>query len=361
MTVQRQYTLPNCSLIVEGLGSGDGTDPTAPLTVVLNAECKFPGITDTLVGGREFLEALVKTVSAYAQSVLSDVTYPVLEGITESEPVVLKPGENQRHQLIANMVDNHDEAVCKTLTLSTVQLFDLMEAVDQLLTDAQTLPDITLKLSPLHRRYAHSAEPVTKRLVPAATGLSALAAAASLLFVLPVPEIEPEPIREEQETSTLVEEDAASAPPDAETTIPSSQSGTTGTVDELTPSANAASAATALTRLSTAPQITDPDEIAALEEELADTLEEALPSSIAFEESLTYRVAVSEAGDLLGYKYENDAALLNVDNTPLPELTFIPVASEQTEAEPVVQFRVTFDPDGKVVVESLAVGEETDN
>ncbi|NJO09147.1 MAG: hypothetical protein HC873_05205 [Leptolyngbyaceae cyanobacterium SL_1_1] len=62
-------------------------------------------------------------------------------------------------------------------------------------------------------------------------------------------------------------------------------------------------------------------------------------------------MAVSEQGDLIGYKYVNDAALLNVDETPLPGLTFIPLNQELVRQEPVAQFRVTFTPLGELAVE----------
>lgn len=362
MTVQRQYTLPNCSLIIEGLSSGSELDLTAPLTVVLNAECQFPGMTDTLAGGREFLDALVKTVSEYAQSVLSGISYPRLEGITESSPVALTSQDNGRHQLAAIVTDVDNAAVHKTLTLNTIQLFDLMEAVDQFLADAQTLPDMTLQVSPLHRRYARATEPAAKRVVPAAAGLSALAASAALLFMVPVPEVEPVRPRDEQATSTLVEGDE----PGTSDSSPADTTG--GAVTEATSNgpddaatADAISAATALSRLNQAPAITDQDAIARLAEDLEATLEAELAGTAPYPEPLVYRVAVSESGDLLGYKYENDAALNNVDNTPLPELTFIPVNPDQTPEESVAQFRVTFDPDGEVIAEFLPVGDETDN
>ncbi|NEQ26135.1 MAG: DUF4335 domain-containing protein, partial [Microcoleus sp. SIO2G3] len=45
MTIQRQYSLPNCKLVLEGL-----SDPAAPidpirplLSILVNAECHFSG------------------------------------------------------------------------------------------------------------------------------------------------------------------------------------------------------------------------------------------------------------------------------------------------------------------------------
>ena len=388
MTVQRQYTLPNCSLMVEGLSGGDDTDPMAPLTVVLNTEFTFPGITDTLSGGREFLEALAKTVSVYAQSIMSGIPYPMAEAMTESHPVMLKPEANHRHQLIADVADSTGNATRKTLTLSTVQVFDLMEAVDQLLADTQTLPDMTLQLAPLHRRYVRPAEPVTKRVGPPAAGLSALVASAALLFIVPVPS--PPPEREvetqDQETSALVE-NGTNGTPTAEGTpaagetsgideAPGSGAANSESTDastsevspvpetsesspaQLTPSLDPVSAAAALNRVSQAPEITDPDLVERLEAQLEDTLGDELPDPVPFEESLVYRVAVSESGDLLGYKYENDAAIVNVNSTPLPTLTFVPVDPEQTVEEPIAQFRVTFEPDGEVTADPVNVEEE---
>lgn len=76
MTVKRQYTLPYCNLILEGL-SANANDPLSPLTVLMNAECQLPGATDaSLTGGREFLDSLVTAVSRYGQQVLSGVSRP---------------------------------------------------------------------------------------------------------------------------------------------------------------------------------------------------------------------------------------------------------------------------------------------
>lgn len=354
MTVQRQYTLPNCNLIVEGLTGGDEMDSLAPLTVVLNTECKFPGIADTLTGGREFLDALVKTVGDYAQSILSGIDYPALEEGAEADPVVLKPGDNHRHLLMATVPDAQGSPVRKTLNLTTVQLFDLMEAIDQLLADSQTLPDMALQVSSLHRRYVRPAEPIAKRVVPAAAGLSALAASAALLFMVPVPEFEPERPRDEQDTAALVEEGTVEGPPQTATPSPGDPvAGQSEAGTEQSASTDAVSAATALSRLTAAPEITDSDQLDQLETELEETLAAEMPSSLSFADPLVYRVALSEDGDLLGYKYENDAALQYVDNTPLPELMFIPVDAGQTSEEPVALFRVTFAPDGEVSAEPL--------
>ena len=384
MTAQRQYILPNCNLIVEGLVTGEESDPTSPLTVVLNSECSFPGTSDRLTGGREFLNALVKTVSDYAQSLLSGVPYPLATVPTADQPVVLQPTDDHRHQLVATLTDNTGAETQQTIALNAVQLFDLVEAVDQLLTDTFTLPDMALQVAPLHRRHARPAEPAAQRLIPAAVGVSTLAVASMLLFMLPVPEFEPQR-SDREEQSELVDPDSASVPergaaapgsddadgatadPAGETTTTDAETATdadteaTAQPDELAGSeeiADPVAAGIALGRLATAPAIADDDLLTDLEAEVTNTLEAALEEladagGLAFDEALIYRIAVSTDGDILGYKYENDAALENIDRTPLPQLTFIPIDVEQAIDEPVAQFRLTLQPDGMVELEPV--------
>ncbi len=366
MTLKRQYTLPNCNLILEGLVTGDESDPNAPLTVLLNTEFVFPGLGETLSGGREFLETMMMVVSDYAQGVLSGVPRPETLG---TATVQLTPGAGHLHQLRATVTDAEGNTQVKNLTLSSVQLFDLVEAIDQVFADTLTLPDLTLKLTPLDRRHARPLEPISKKAAPIATGLSALAAAAAMLFMVPVPQVEA-PRRSPDEQATLGTEQPPSVS-DTETpssTVPPSTTGVDGDSTDSPENAGGESApadtsdqavgpvdaATALSRLSIAPEITDADTLRELETSLEKTLEEALVDPIPFEESLTYRVAVSGTGDLLGYKYESDAALLNVALTPLPELTFVPLTTATEATEPVAQFRVTFNPDGSVQAEPLS-------
>lgn len=391
MTAQRQYILPNCNLVIEGLVTGEESDPTAPLTVVLNSECTFPGTTDRLSGGREFLNALVKTVSEYAQSLLSGVPYPLEATPTPPPPVTLQPTAQHRHQLVATVANADGAETQTTINLNAVQLFDLVEAIDQLLADTFTLPDMSLQVAPLNRRHARPAEPSTQRVMPAAVGVSALAAASVLLFMIPVPEFEPQRRQNEaqselEQLEALVEAESANlddrgdANPDAATDTEIAE-----TTDEDDPIAAAEAeaetgedtdsdsiedapevdadavvgpveAGIALGRLSTAPAIADDAALEDLASEVEATLTSALETQtdsgpLAFDEALIYRIAVSADGAILGYKYENDAALERVDDTPLPRLTFIPVDAERAIAEPIAQFRVTFTPNGEVTTE----------
>lgn len=361
MTVQRQYTLPNCNLKLEGLSTGDESDPMAPMTVLLNSECRFPEIAESLTGGRDFLNALVKTVSDYAQSVLSGIAYPLAEDLSDEQSVTLTAGDNHRHRLAAIVADEKGNSTRKTIELNSVQLFDLVEAVDQLLADTLALPDMAPQLSSLNRKHSRSAEPAAKRVIPAAAGLSALAASAALVFMVPVPEFEPRPAEEQRSLSELVEEESANlagsgnGDSDAEDAPESPDGASEGAIaDEAdTPDPLSESVGTALGRLAAAPTITDTDTLDTLENMLEDTLTSSLPDDASFEDSLVYQVALSESGDVLGYKYENDAALENVEETPLPDLVFLPVEPDEPITEPIALFRVTFQPDGEVDAELI--------
>lgn len=242
MTVKRQYTLPYCNLILEGL-SANANDPLSPLTVLMNAECQLPGATDaSLTGGREFLDSLVTAVSRYGQQVLSGVSRPLATPGTPPPMVDLKPGESShQHHLVvrqqplgASTVDT--EALPPLdIPLTTVQFYDLMEAVDQLLADTQTLPDLTAQIQSVSRRLVKPAEPVAKRAAPAALGAAALAAAGLALFFVPPPEFEP--TRPDQESDTPAETSrpiAPETPPlgaDPETDAPESATSETEPAD----------------------------------------------------------------------------------------------------------------------------------
>ncbi|NJL49862.1 MAG: DUF4335 domain-containing protein, partial [Leptolyngbyaceae cyanobacterium SM2_5_2] len=197
MTVKRQYTLPYCNLAVEGL-SADINNPLSPVTLLMNAECRLPGVSDiTLTGGRDFLDSLVMAVSRYGQQLLSGIPRPTASAQTSPPLVDLKPGDQHYHHLIVRQ-QSLEEPPTDTnvlapldIKLTTVQFYDLMEAVDQLLADTQTLPDLTAEFQAVPRRQVKPAEPVTKRAAPAALGAAALAAAGLALFFVPPPEFEP--------------------------------------------------------------------------------------------------------------------------------------------------------------------------
>jgi len=205
LNIQRPYRLPNCTLTLEGMGNG--TDPASPnqdLNIILNARCQFLSTNQSLEGGRAFLEALAKAVNAYAQACLSGIPHPTETKGENGEWAELTPLADQAlHRLVWHPpTDESSEAIAVDLT--TVELFDLVEAVDQFIGDRHTLPDFSLTLEPLSRRHRQPDEPFVQRAIPATFGALSLVVLAALIYWLPVPEIR-EPEIDPSATPTLTE------------------------------------------------------------------------------------------------------------------------------------------------------------
>lgn len=319
MTIQRKYSLPNCTLLLEGLGISNNEEPAKKdvrpvLSVLVNAECHFPPVSAPLIGGRDFFEGLVRTVSNYAQECLSQVRHP--EHRQTAGVVQLKKLDNNRHRLTVQPakaeeieldVGNNSAADPVEIDLTTVQLFDLVEAVDQFFADSQTLPDLSLQLTPVSKRYARSGQQLAKQAVPATVGMSSLALAAIAFFLVPVPEVRP---------------------PEPK---PQSQSAESG-------------------ELATAPPITEPSQLVALNQQLYDKLQPAWQPQPTLSEDLIYRVGVSADGAIRGYTAANEAANAQVKQTPLPGLLAPLNPDNAAPPAPLAQFEVVFSPTGDLQV-----------
>lgn len=426
MTIQRQYSLPNCRLVLEGWGEDtQGTtnfmDSRPVMTILVNAECHIVGQGKPLSGGREFLEHLVWSVNQYAQQVLSGVPHQTAQGNGRVPVVTLHTLDNSLHRLTVRLPQEEPAKVVATeksseqsledsassggatdsaemkpdgmhgaerhIDLSTVQLFDLVEAIDQLVADAQTLPDIYLDLTPVPRRRAASQEPTTNRVLPAALGISGLAIAAVALFYVPTPEFKPadpdaETTEETTEGTVIDPATPGNDPNDddaetGETESPELSVGIPGEEaanDEATGDEEAASSSAVddeterdgrspVTRiedlpsqddieelLTSATPIADADQIDTLTQQLREQIINAWDQDPTFDEALEYRVGVAENGDIVGFKFVNDPALTYVDEVPLLDLTYIPIDPDAAVEEPIGQFKVVFRPNGVVEV-----------
>ncbi|MDX2214119.1 MAG: DUF4335 domain-containing protein [Oculatellaceae cyanobacterium bins.114] len=366
MTIKRQYSLPNCKLILEGVGDDSLTvgAPRPSLSMVVNVECHIIGHAKPLVGGQDFLINLVKATTDYAQEYLSGIRHPAIHN-GKLEGVQIQALEHGMHRLVVHpqaLPDQTTAAEPIQIDLQTVQLFDLVEAIDQLCADTQTLPEVSLKLTPLPKRYAVSQEPVSKRVVPAAIGVSGLAIASALLFMIPVPEVRrPEPtqggLTQESPIASpagagsptpngsgspepLVSSPAAAATPNPE---PSASPDASPATSETN-----ASEATAANIFDSAPTITDSAQVGDLGQALRSELDEAWSTRPSFTEDLIYRVGVAENGDIIGFDYENDAALEHRQEVPLLDLLYNP--TDTPTNEPIADFRVVFTPQGVVEV-----------
>ncbi len=192
MTIKREYRSPNCTLVLEGFGDNNaifdsiGTSPL--LSIVINAECHFIGVTNKLQGGRVFLDSLVQNVSIYAQQSLSGIIHPQVN-LTEGERITLERVENSYLHRLTWYPSPELQQEPIILELSIVQLFDLVETVDQFLSDLQTLPDLSPKLQPISRNYRKAEEPTLSRVLPAVIGTASLAITAFAVYFLAIPTV----------------------------------------------------------------------------------------------------------------------------------------------------------------------------
>lgn len=357
MTIRRQYSLPNCTLILEGMSDSapvSGSVDARPLmTILVNAECHFNGQLPVVSGGRDFFESLVRSVSRYAQAFLSQVPHPKPKDetpdVVELEPIAEKNLHRMRVLLSAESVPaiagggggtgapSHPVAErdkLMELDLTTVQLFDLVEAIDQFLADQRTLPELKLSLQPVSRRYRKADQPLTQRAAPAAIGTAGLALAAIAFFLVPVPEVRQPRPTETEETSTQQNDETPAPSPNAATSPDEEEPEQA----EVTPP----SAEELEEALATTPEITDPTELGYLERNLYRQLNQSWENRGALEDDLAYQVSVGKDGAIIGYEAIDDTPEGADDRTPLPELLYLPATGGVANVEELALFRVVF-------------------
>ena len=211
MNITRQYNQPNCNLLLEGVEDPsaenvDILDGQSPMSILTRAECNFLNSNQKLSGGSVFLENLSRAVSNYAQGFLSGLPQPNAQ-TGEYPQVSLSKANDQEHlhRLMFEPEPGDGEANTE-VSLTTVELFDLVDAIDQLYLDRTTLPDMNLELRSVSKRYRKPEQPLVERLTPIAIGLTSLAMAAGAFFVIPPPAIETDkPTPSNQTTETTPE------------------------------------------------------------------------------------------------------------------------------------------------------------
>ncbi|NES19495.1 MAG: DUF4335 domain-containing protein [Symploca sp. SIO3E6] len=327
MTIRRQYSLPNCTLILEGLSDPNATpsgqlDPRPLMTILVNAQCHFPGQDYLLEGGRDFFESLVSAVSRHAQESLSQVSHPKLDGAQPAMVQLEKVEDKNLHQLTQLAAAEKEQGQSLQIDLTTVQLFDLVEAIDQFLADGRTLPDINVGIEPVSKRYRKAEIPMTQRAAPAAVGMTSLVLAAVALFFVPVPELSETQLTITEETPS--EEEQATEPSPTPTRSPT-------------------------TELEAALQseITDPTEVRFLQRSLYKKVNQAWQDWGEAYQTLSYRVSVGRDGEIIGYKPINNTDVDADEDTPLPELLYTPTEDNQ---EAIASFRVVFNRTGVLQV-----------
>lgn len=450
MTIRRQYSLPNCTLVLDGFSDGNSTtgipDSRPVMSSLFNAECHFVGCEQPLLGGRDFLTSLVTTVSNYAQEFLSGIPHP--PGATPAPSLVslVRGSRDNIHQLQATVdasndptkgIDPNSAGKPTQVNLSTIQLFDLLEAIDQFLADKRTLPDIMIPLQPISKAIA---QPLAAQAVPLGLGVASLVAASLIGYALPSPQVAPPKsivqttTAPAKPTSVPPTAPAASPQPTATTTpapssaVPSKTGTLTGATQlgflerklqrdlrqnwqgssqikqaanfevkvnqdgqivgyqpagttnpdqsNLTPLAKLAiknpdanqaignfnvvfnptgsiditPAATLTETMDLGRPITDPKLQTTLADRLKTTLQKSLTSTKPLDtQNLDYRVAVTTTGEIADYEPTDRRAYDNEPKTPLPTLAKFN-AQAAISQEPLAQYKVTFKPDGKIIV-----------
>lgn len=367
MSIQRQYSLPNCTLVLEGWGDTIVTNQAEArplMSQLMSVECHLVGEEKPLSGGREFFESLTTTVSLYAQELLSGIRAFKKAPQAPTQMVQLERlGENHHRLSVLPPDADPGSGITTHLTrqvdLTTVQLFDLVEAVDQFFADTQTLPDLSLHVAPLAKRAVRSSEPVAKQAVPAAIGASGLALAAIAFFFIPTPQVrQPEDLVPKASTTSSTTgtptPNASPPTPIASSPQPSPTTAATTTPSPTPTTTTPATAQPDLTRLeaalTTAPELTDPAQVQTLQKQLATQLDQAWKNRTSVKQDLVYRVGVVKDGAIVGYKPINPAALTDAKQTPLLNLLYIPAAGSQPTSEPIAQYKVVFTSTGVVDV-----------
>jgi len=394
MTIRRQYQLPNCSLVLDGLSIDPAPGNEQVMSLLVNAECRISGLSRSLNGGYNFFAALVRAVSQYGQEVLSGYAHPQ---VAEDEPLLvhINPGDGPYHHLvvqpeIADLGDAGDGRAID-IKLSSVQLFDLTEAVDQFFDDTQTLPELEQGLSPLARRFVRSEEPLSDRALPAVLGIGSLVAATMAIGLLAIPEIRDPAIdtrRPEQSEEVAAsgegdtDDDELTDPPAATEGTEAADETSEAAISELVEEAASESvgetvdevATTAETVEGAATEAVEPvaetvtaaagatvgdiafdnsppgatqsfSEVEALNQQLKRTIVDSREQP-RFGEAISYRVRVDEDGNILGYQAENSQAESSIDETPLPGL----VKAASSEDATAVDYRIVFTERGVVEV-----------
>jgi hypothetical protein len=322
MTIRRQYSLPNCTLVLDGLSDGNATngtpDPRPLMSSLFNAECHFVGCEQPLFGGKDFLTSLVATVSNYAQEFLSGIPHPMQPQPANSLVSIVKGDREDVHhlQVIPEAAPGSTTSDKPTqIDLSTVQLFDLLEAIDQFLADKRTLPDLMVSLKPASKAFA---QPISAQAVPAGLGLASLVVASLIGYALPAPQKVDAPKSTNAPISQPITTNQTSATPSK-----------TGVITEAT-------------------------QIGFLERKLQRDLNQNWQERGQLKQPANFLVNVDRDGKIVKYTATEKTTAAQSALTPLAKL-----ASKNADPGAIGNFSVVFSPTGSIEVKSVAKVEGT--
>jgi hypothetical protein len=342
MTIRRQYSLPNCTLILDGVSDSISTngipDPRPLMSSLFNAECHFADRKQPLFGGKDFLTSLISTVSNYTQEFLSGVPHPGSPTLETTNLVSLTKGDRENVHYLEAILDPSGNSTADgkptQIKLSTVQLFDLLESIDRFLADRRTLPDLMVPLKPLTKALA---QPISTQRTPAGLGLAGLVVAAVIGYALPNPQVSapkfitPTSVASTQTTPSPTDKNTTEPPAkDPPESTPKPQTSTSP--DPLLP--NAPTSKTG--------KITEATQIGFLERKLRRDLNQNWQDRGQIKQPTTFQVGVNQDGQIISYQPVDKVDKSVVKLTPLAKLA-VPITNSNYA---VGSFNVVFKPPG---------------
>jgi len=354
MTIKRMYSLPYCTITLQGLSNevditGKTLEKFPVMSILLNAECYFAHCDQSMSGGKQFLESLVRSVSSYTQKFLSPISYPRSQKPV-AEVELSKLPQQDMHRLTLAASTEQDSTVGKMqIDLTTVQLFDLVEAVDQFLVDNYTLPDITVPIKSLPRHLWHPEEPLSKRSIPVLLGMSGLSLAAIAFFLIPAPL--PKPVETTSSNNTSQTTPTPLATPDGSASPAATPSPEASSTPSPTPSPTPPGAKSPIPSpkaedleklLTSTPEITDATQLRGLQKTIYDKISQTWQNRSDLKEDRTYQIGVLRDGSLVAYKPVDQISGNEVAKTPLPSLLSSLANTSGAATAPIAQFRVVF-------------------
>ncbi|MDB9495801.1 DUF4335 domain-containing protein [Spirulina major CS-329] len=364
MSIKRQYNLPNVRLQLDGMNPSLITTDSAAtgqrplMSIVTNVECHFSNSEQFLSGGREFLDSLVRAVSQYGQEVLSGIPHPLAH-----EPAIvrlMKGDKPDRHLLVSETPDGQTV----NIHLNTLELFDLVDVVDQFCSDTRTLPDLQLTLEPISRRHRLADVPAHERAMPLMSGVGSLAIAAVLLFFLPVPEVTIPEDRPAEATEQTDGEDLATDDPPLTPEDEADEEAANEEADELAateaedppaqPTGDRISSRELEALLTDAEPIEDPTELDFIQRYLFREISGNWDDRDAVTEDLAFRVSATIDGSIVAYEAVDDTPASADELTPLPDLEFAPTQAAIEAREAIADYKVVFTRNGVLQINPWA-------
>ncbi len=360
MSIRRQYSLPNCTLILDGISDGSRSNEVRPLmSTLVNAECHISGQKKPLSGGMEFFQQLITAVSNYTQELLSKV----VNAPTAQQVGKVRLEKGQEHRLIAQSEQGDVD-----WQLSTVQLFDLTEAIDQFLADGSTLPTLLVGIQPAPRAAKGV---ISAQAAPIGLGLSGLAATALAFYLvpsparitLPAPAANTAPVSKTSDKPINKPSTPAASPVSAKQSIPvTSPVASPSTSSVSTPSASAsptnspspAASKKPVERSAVESQANEnPTQVAFIERKLRREISQKWEDRKGISNKLDYTLTADEEGKIVSYLPKNSVAESNKDIIPLSKM--VPAAAETSEAsespaKKTADFSVSFTPNGAIEI-----------